>query len=256
MGAPSVRNPQRRAIFHHPGGWLMGANLVGRVLANWTHVSDRAFRLLVRMAHTALDHPQNGQPADHYFAGRELLAMTLRATGGTEQSRYRVVARVVAELIEVGAIERIDSGRTGHSAVYRLTLGDLCKPARKPKKGGLSSHPQGGQISHPKGGQIDHERVAKLATPRNQEEPLEELREEEVVELTTTSHPLRATEPSEPAPVIPLFPGTANAPDEPPYRSPPVLSRWRNRPDPTTEASARRRKAEAEYQARLAEETS
>jgi hypothetical protein len=230
----------------------MGANLVGRVLANWTHVSDRAFRVLVRMAHTALDHPQNGQPADHYFAGRELLAMTLRATGGTEQSRYRVVARVVAELIEVGAIERIDSGRTGHSAVYRLTLGDVCKPIKKPKKGGQSSHPQGGQSSHPKGGQFDQQRVANLATPRNQEEPIEELREEEVVDLTTTSHPSRASEPSGPASVIALFPGTANAPGEPPYRTPAVISRWRNRPDPTAESSARRRQAEADHRARLA----
>jgi hypothetical protein len=253
MGAPSVRNPQRRAIRHATGGWLMGANLVGRVLSNWTHVSDRAFRVLVRMAHTALDHPKEDTPADHYFAGRELLAMTLRATGGTEQSRYRVVARVVAELIEVGAIERIDSGRTGHSAVYRLTLGDACKPARKPKKGGQSSHPQGGQISHPKGGQFDQERVADLATPRNQEEPIEELREEEVVDLTTTSRPLRATEPSEPAPVIPLFPGTANAPGEPPYlnRSP-----WHSRrdhgADTVTAAMERQAAKRLAHQAQLA----
>jgi hypothetical protein len=28
MGAPSVRNPQRRAIFHHPGGWLMSYEAV------------------------------------------------------------------------------------------------------------------------------------------------------------------------------------------------------------------------------------
>jgi len=235
----------------------MGANLVGRVLANWTHVSDRAFRVLVRMAHTALDHPQNGQPADHYFAGRELLAMTLRATGGTEQSRYRVVARVVAELIEVGAIERIDSGRTGHSAVYRLTLGDICKPTKKPKKGGLSSHPEGGQISHPKGGQFDQQRVAKLATPRNQEEPLEELKEEEVVDLTTTPHPSRASEPDEPASVIPLFPGTANAPGEPPYRSrSPWNSRRDHAADAITEAMERQAAKRAAYRAQLAEETS
>jgi hypothetical protein len=230
----------------------MGANLVGKVLASWTHVSDRAFRVLVRMAHTALDRPNKDTPADHYFAGRELLAMSLRGDGGTEQSRHRTVARCVAELIEAGAIERIDTGRIGHAAVYRLTLGDLTKPARKTDEGGQSSHPQGGQISHLEGGQIDHQRVAKSATPRNQEEPIEELKEEEGVEVIPTSHPLRAKTPSGPAPVIPLYPDSANAPGEPPYRSPPVISRWRNRHDPVAEAMERQAAKRAAHQARLA----
>jgi hypothetical protein len=49
-----------------------------------------------------------------------------------------------------------------------------------------------------------------------------------------------------------LFAGVTG---EAPYRSPPsIVSRWRNRPDPFAESSLRRRQAEAEHQARLAEE--
>ncbi|HXM54563.1 MAG TPA: hypothetical protein VOB72_04175 [Candidatus Dormibacteraeota bacterium] len=239
----------------------MGANLVAQVLTHWTHVSDRAFRVLVRMAVTALDKPKDGAPAAVYFAGRELLAMSLRG-GGTEQSRFRIVSRVVAELIEVGAIERTDSGRTGHHAVYRLTLGGT-KPADKATdQGGQFSHPKGGQISHPKGGQFGPQRVANLATPRNQEEPLEELKEEERGALTTASHPSRATEPSEEPPsVIPLYPNSANAPDEPPYRAPPRTPspvfgrRWSTRGmDTIAEATARSQAARAAHQAKLAAE--
>ena len=35
----------------------MGARLMTLVLMRWTHVSDRAFRVLSRMATTALDEP-------------------------------------------------------------------------------------------------------------------------------------------------------------------------------------------------------
>src|SRR4051812_49097393 len=105
MGAPSVRNPQRRAIFHAFGISLMGATLVTQVLAHWSHVSDRAFRVLVRMAVTALDKPQNGNPANIYRGGRELLAMSLRNKGGTDRTRFRSVAEAVAELTDAGAIE-------------------------------------------------------------------------------------------------------------------------------------------------------
>src|SRR5947207_15797767 len=56
----------------------VGAALMTYVLMRWTHVSDGAFRVLTRMAVTALDEPSNGNPAEMYFAGRELLAMSLR----------------------------------------------------------------------------------------------------------------------------------------------------------------------------------
>lgn len=216
----------------------MGATLVGLALAHWTHVSDRAFRVLIRMALTALDEPKGDRPAATYFAGRELLATALRSEKASERSRNRTVALVVAELLEVGAIERADSGRTGHNAVYRLTL-DTVKAARKdPDQGGEFSHPQGGQISHPQGGQFSHPRVAKFATPRNHEEPIEELLEERRVVLTTTSHPPRATS-KQPAPVISMSP-------------------WRSRRDAAQDeiekAGAAHAARVAAHQARLAEE--
>lgn len=78
----------------------MGARLVSQVLARWTHVSDRAFRVLVRMALTALDEPNNGTPASVYFGGRDLLAMTLRRErGGDLDTAYKTVKRAIADLI-------------------------------------------------------------------------------------------------------------------------------------------------------------
>jgi hypothetical protein len=246
----------------------MGAQLVARVLAHWTHLSDRPFRLLVRMAHTALDKPQDGKPAGIYFAGRELLAMTLRG-GGTNESRNRAVARTVADLIDVGAIERVDVGRTGHNAVYRLTLDGASKKTDEPfqgghkshpetapeatDQGGRRSHPQGGQRSHPKGGRNATNRVATEATPRNQQEPIEELYEEEGVEVTTTSHPSRATTPPHLAPVVQLFPKAPEAPNEPtPYEPPAPWSRRDFGLNNISEASARIAARREARQAQLA----
>jgi hypothetical protein len=77
---------------------------------------------------------------------------------------------------------------------------------------------------------------------------------EEEVSSQTASHPPRDAAPSDPpAVVVELFEGVTG---EAPYRSPPVISRWRNRPDPFAEAAERRRKAEADHRTRLAEETS
>lgn len=238
----------------------MGANLVTQVLAHWTHVSDRAFRVLTRMAVTALDKPKDGKPANIYHGGRELLAMSLRSGKGSMDTRYRSVKRAVAELSEAGAIQHLRSGWAGQNAVYRLTLGGTqaanADDSDPDEMGGLIDPPVGGFSDPPKGGPVNVNEGGLSSPPKEHEDEILELAEEKVGLSKTASHPPRVAAPGEPAPVIPLFPGTANAPDEPPYRSPPVISRWRNRPDPTAEASARRRKAEAEYQARLAEETS
>lgn len=164
----------------------MGATLVAQVLAHWTHVSDRAFRVLVRMAVTALDTPSKGKPAGVYHAGRELLAMSFRTDGGSDETRFRAVKRALAELSKEGAIQHLQQGWAGHNAVYRLTL--------EPKeKGGRISPPKGGSTDPPKGGLLAPERGVSEAPPRNQEEPVEEREEEEVVEVRTTSHPPRAS---------------------------------------------------------------
>lgn len=109
----------------------MGAQLVAAVLANWTHVSDIEFRILVRMALTALDHPKGDKPASLYFGGHEALALALRRpfpTGDDEASEkarsniLRDVRRAIASLIKQGAIESIGGGRAGRRSEYRLLL--------------------------------------------------------------------------------------------------------------------------------------
>jgi hypothetical protein len=112
----------------------VGAQLVGRVLDHWQHLPDVQYRVLLRMAHTALDWPRRDQPAATYWGGHELLARTLRrdwpaATDPRSRQQRDVILRDVrracVELVKDGAIEIIDTGRTvrsGHAQVYRLTL--------------------------------------------------------------------------------------------------------------------------------------
>jgi hypothetical protein len=174
---------------------MMGAELVGLALARWTHVSDRAFRVLMRMSLTALDRPSKGRPAAVYLGGRELLAMTLRSDKGSTATRYRAVQRALSELSEAGAIQHLQSGWAGQKAVYRLTLD-------QGRMGGSTGHPVGGSTDHPMGGPWGTEWVASETTPRNQEEPLEEPTEEPGVDLRTTGHRPREAA----ADVIQLFP--------------------------------------------------
>lgn len=232
----------------------MGANLVTQVLAQWTHLSDRAFRVLVRMAVTALDKPKDGKPANIYHGGRELLAMSLRSEKGSTGTRYRSVKRAVAELSEAGAIQHLRSGWAGQNAVYRLTLGNAqaVEDDSEPEEmGGLIDPPVGGLTSPPSGGPVNVNEGGLSGPPKeHKDERLELAEEKSVVALSTTSHPPRVAAPGEPAPVIPLFPGTANAPDELPYRPPP---RWSTRgADTIAEAAERRRQAREAHQARLA----
>lgn len=172
----------------------MGANLVMQVFAGWTHVSDRAFRVLVRMAVTALDNPGKGQAAGIYHGGRELLAMSLRNKGGTERTRYRSVAEAVAELTEAGAIEHLATGWAGQNAVYRLTLGRPESASSHNAVGGSTAHPMGVLRDHPMDVPSGTKRMGPGHTPRNQEEPIEERGEEEGADLQMASHPPRATD--------------------------------------------------------------
>jgi hypothetical protein len=177
----------------------LGAHLVSQALARWTHVSDRAFRVLIRMAVTALDHPSRGQPAGIYHGGRELLAMSLRGEKGTERTRYRAVQRALVELSEAGAIKHVRGGWAGQHAVYRLTLDGARsideRPSDPERVGGPTSHPMGGLKDHPMGGPSGSEWVVPETTPRNQEEELDERQEDEGVDPHTAVTVARATEP-------------------------------------------------------------
>jgi hypothetical protein len=185
----------------------MGAELVGLALAHWTHVSDRAFRVLVRMSLTALDKPNRGRPAAVYLGGRELLAMTLRSDKGSPETRYRIVKRALAELSEAGAIQHLKPGWAGQNAVYRLTLD-------RAGMGGRTSPPVGGQIGPPMGGRSGTEWGVPQTPPRNQEELQEEPTEEPGVDLRTAGH--RPREPG--ADVIQLFPDKTKRPARSPLK--------------------------------------
>jgi hypothetical protein len=176
----------------------MGANLVTQVLAHWTHVSDRAFRVLVRMAVTALDKPKDGKPANIYHGGRELLAMSLRSEKGSLDTRHRSVKRAVAELSEAGAIQHLRSGWAGQNAVYRLTLGGTqaaIDDSEPDEMGGLIDPPVGGLTSPPKGGPVNVNEGGLSSPPKEHEDEILELAEEKAgVDPSTTSHPSRATD--------------------------------------------------------------
>lgn len=175
----------------------MGAELVSLALAHWTHVSDRAFRVLMRMSLTALDRPNSGRPAAVYHGGRELLAMSLRSEKGTMETRYRAVKRALAELADEGAIEHLKMGWSGQNSVYRLSL-------ERRAMGGPTSPPLGGPTSPPKGGSLGAEKGGPTSPPKEPRGTSSSgASEEEVVDPRTTAHPPHATE-SEPRNVIPF----------------------------------------------------
>ncbi|OJV84451.1 MAG: hypothetical protein BGO37_08525 [Cellulomonas sp. 73-92] len=78
------------------------------------------------MALRSLDHDgDKGQPARLYFAGPDELATAIGYDMATAESRHaglNKVAEDIALLVKVGAIERIERGRSGHRAVYRLRV--------------------------------------------------------------------------------------------------------------------------------------
>jgi hypothetical protein len=176
----------------------MGARLVTLVLTYWTGLPDRQFRILLRMAHTALDTPSDDgkKPAEMYWGGHELLAMTLGCPypdgDGAEARRARAgvlreVRREVAALRKAGACRVVDTGRVvrqGHSQTYLLTLWqpDRAGPQRTSSAGPLPSDSAGGQNPSSAGAQnpssaggLSPSEQGVTAPPRNQEEPSQEL---------------------------------------------------------------------------------
>lgn len=174
----------------------MGAQLVSLVLVRWApHISDRAFRVLVRMAHTALDADVKGRSAGMYYGGRDLLAMTLRAErGGTDEAAHRTVRRAISELLEVGAIERITAAKRGTTGAYRLRLE---APVKAPVPRSLETAVP---VSRDRNKTDSGLQGSELRTPadplRNQEEPSnpKEPTEEIALDLDTALTVARANE--------------------------------------------------------------
>jgi hypothetical protein len=262
----------------------MGAGNAKKVYARWGDLADGPLRLLVYMSLTTLDADE--RPT--FRRGREALAVGLgrmvpdRDTADpgeiAERRRaFKAVDRMILALKESGAITQIEAAGPGHTAAYALNLdlrrtpisgdhsaewtpanGDQKRADQPPNQGGETEEctPVSGSNGPRSAGQQspvsgDH-CTPVTGVPRSKSRDLRTVEEERVAEVSPTSHPSRERGPSEPAPkVIALFPGTANAPNEQPYRPPP--RRTTRAQDAIAEAMARVAARKAEHQAQLAE---
>jgi hypothetical protein len=158
----------------------MGARLVTLVLTYWTDLPERQFRILVRMANTALDTPGKETPAEMYFGGHELLAMTLHGPypdGDSAEARkaragvLSNVRREVRALRKAGACEVVDTGRAvrqGHAQTYLLTLG-------RPNRAGSHRPSSAGSHGPSSAGSFGAIEQGLTDPPRSKEEPSQEL---------------------------------------------------------------------------------
>ncbi|MDX3868016.1 hypothetical protein [Streptomyces europaeiscabiei] len=202
----------------------MGAQLVGLVLSRWKHLNDTDFRILIRMALTALDQEKDGHPPHLYFGGHEFLAMALRRPfpeGDSEQSRkarqniLRDVRRSVKGLVDQGAIEVVDTGRAvrqGVAKTYRLTLwsaaGVLTPSSAGAENPSATGHTAGGDDPSSAGGDdpcsggvLSPQEQGVTTPPRNHGGAREETREEDRAD--TGDQPQDAREEAEPLRLVP-----------------------------------------------------
>ncbi|MGC4106059.1 MAG: hypothetical protein QM753_06850 [Thermomicrobiales bacterium] len=98
----------------------MGARLAS-LAANpaWASLTPRARLVLQFMALRCYDRDQGDTPAGTYWGGHRELAT--RVYGDDTPARVREIRRYVAELIEAGAIERIENARGRGVAAYKVT---------------------------------------------------------------------------------------------------------------------------------------
>jgi hypothetical protein len=205
--------------------------------------------------------------------GQEALAEFALGRKNPDRADIRAVSRAMQPLLDAGAVtvDRASAARAdgNTTARYRLNISDQAdeerrkweethdgkrrtsRPAKDPQRTTVSGHDVRRKVTQRttvSDATYDGNRRTK------EEEDQEELEDQGIRVLpTTASHPPRVIAPSEPAPVIALFPGTANAPDEKPYRPPPGSPRWSSRgTDVIAEATARRAVDRAAHQARLA----
>lgn len=112
----------------------MGVELVGLVSAKWGHLPAGPFKLLVRMAVTALDKPNaKGQPGAVYWGGWVDLALALNRDipddDGTEETMRRrkhirdEVIRHTSALTRAGAIKpAVENPGRNVKQTWKLTL--------------------------------------------------------------------------------------------------------------------------------------
>jgi len=205
----------------------MGARLVTLVLMRWSQLGDAEFRLLVRMAHTALDERSSGVPAATYFGGHDLLAATLRSDGGSQTTLLRRVRKAVTLLVEAGAVERVGVARSGANQVYRLTLEATRAIEARGSVERVEQVPDvpTEEVPHVPAQQVPPVPESRYEEypPRNHEEPIEELYED------TKSNDLRTdlTVPRARCPDHPSMLGGVR--DDGTLRCPPCRARTRPR---------------------------
>lgn len=199
----------------------MGAHLVAKALTTWAPVvGDKAFRVLVRMALTALDEATETRPACLYFDDPDNLAAAMGGTGSA-LSRGRLARRGIEELIGRGAVERVNRAKTGSRQVYRLTLWNAPKPYEaKRETRPKPDHWRGTEIessdvASPPGSDVASPNLVDVASPevrtwhvhpRNQEETLEELDRNEGVDVSKPVTVRARDADTEPEPVSSLPP--------------------------------------------------
>lgn len=105
----------------------MGWRNARLAMTTWSHLDHRAARCLLVMALTARDKPgAHGEPAAVYWGGHDLLAKALGMTDWDAEpapNALREVRRVLAQLVEAGAVKPLNHPRPGQRAEYLLALG-------------------------------------------------------------------------------------------------------------------------------------
>lgn len=105
----------------------MGYRNAHKAMTMWAHLDHRAARCLVVMALTARDRPgAHGEPAGVYWGGHDLLAKSLGLCDWDQEpsaNDLRVVRRVLAELVQAGAVKPVNKPQFGTRAEYQLALG-------------------------------------------------------------------------------------------------------------------------------------
>jgi hypothetical protein len=128
------------------GGQLMGAELIGLVFAGYSTLPGNQFKVLTRMAFSALDQPNRSRPARIYTGGWEPLSMAIGreipylSADPDELMRRRKtlrheVSKICTALRKAGAIEPlVYHPQPGEKQSWKLTLtmaGQLMLPVEK-----------------------------------------------------------------------------------------------------------------------------
>ena len=132
---------------------MMGARLVAQAFTHWTHLPDRPFRVLVRMALVAKD--TNASPT--YWGGRDDLADALGLP--PSEAAYQAVKRAVRQIVSAGAVEIAYLGHATKRTEYRLTLDTM------PRQKGVAQSTPRGSVSDPLRGSVDDPHRGSLSDP-------------------------------------------------------------------------------------------